>query len=292
MNLIHELTAYCDNAYQSYGRCTSCSHPSGHCSGGCRTCSEEVNYHRVGKRTDYDCQKFLYYYVCRYSWKYSSEIIYALDRINLARYPYFNILSLGCGGSPDLMAFEQLASRDCPIFYHGYDANPFWAPIHNEIAAYAEETENIQACFSEEDVFYALDAGMFQGNAYNVVILEYLLSHFPSREKSRMIDNLIDGLIREVLPDCPEESPFLLIINDIDHYQIRDHFDYLIERLLGSGYKVNYWKRHFTSRFKDFGDGSVQYGTCANQFDIPDYIKAEYDCAINCSSAQLIIELG
>ena len=84
MSLIETLTEYCDQVYCNMGPCVRCTHPSGRCSGGCKQCSEEVNYHRniSGCRSEYNCQKFLYYYVCRYSWKYCSEIIHALDVIN------------------------------------------------------------------------------------------------------------------------------------------------------------------------------------------------------------------
>ena len=122
MGLINTLTAYCETQFNQYGECQKCTHPSGKCSGNCLTCSEQINFHKGG-RSDYDCQKFVYYYVCRYSWKYCSEIMYALEQINLSAYPAYNILSIGCGGAPDLMALDEIrpAWDTTELFYKGYD---------------------------------------------------------------------------------------------------------------------------------------------------------------------------
>ena len=40
-------------------------------------------------------------------------MIYALRQLDLAQYPYFHILSLGCGGAPDLMAFDVDYQNKC-----------------------------------------------------------------------------------------------------------------------------------------------------------------------------------
>lgn len=50
-------------------------------------------------------------------------MIYALRQLDLAQYPYFHILSLGCGGAPDLMAFEYM-DYEQQISYYGVDKNP------------------------------------------------------------------------------------------------------------------------------------------------------------------------
>ena len=102
--LIDEIVDFCDNEYSSY-ECTGC-HKHHLCQQDCKNCLDDLHYHKNRIRTDYSCEHLLDYYVCRYSYKYCSEIIYALECVDLSRYPYFNILSLGCGGAPDLMAFD------------------------------------------------------------------------------------------------------------------------------------------------------------------------------------------
>ena len=86
-------------------------------------------------------------------------------------------------------------------------------------------------------------------------------------------------------------SPFLFIINDIDHYGVRPLFDILLNKLNNEGYRFSYQKGHFKYRGSDYNDGSVQYFSDQNKFLIPDEIKDEFNCAINCTSAQLIVEV-
>lgn len=290
MSLIENLTSFCSDVYKNYGECEHCSHPSGHCSGGCRKCSEEVNFHKKNGRTDYDCQKFMYYYVCRYSWKYCSEIIHLLDTINLDEYPEYRILSLGCGAAPDLMAFEEKNNNGKDILYRGYDINPYWAPIYHEIENYAEDA-SLDVRFFQKNIFDVINRQKASKKQYNVIVLEYLLSHFSSCEREELAEELFDGIIQFALTKRYPHSPFLIIINDIDHYEIRDTFDILITKLADNDYRCTYSKYHFKSRWKDFGDGSSQYASNLNCFSIPEKQKELFDCAITCSSAQLVIEV-
>lgn len=291
MSLLDTLTAYCADQFFKYGDCLQCSHPSGRCSGSCLNCSEEVNFHKTGGRTDYDCQKFMYYYVCRYSWKYCSEIMYALEQISLSDYPAYNILSVGCGGAPDLMAFEEIMSvLDMKnIFYKGYDVNPFWSPIHRAIEQYTLSTQYAYAELITKDIFDALRGGELVAHNYNIIVLEYLLSHFPPQNRANWANELFDGLLQNVLPNRLDKSPFLFLINDIDHFQVRDCFDVFLQKLKVAGYHGSYMRKHFRDR--DYNDGSTQYSTWNNRFPIPETMKENFDCAINCTSAQLIVEV-
>lgn len=293
-NLLNMLTRYCEKQFYDCKNCPNCTHPSGKCSGGCRECSEEVNYHKLGKRTDYDCQNFMYYYVCRYSWKYCSEMIYALRQIDHSLYPAFNILSVGCGGAPDLMAFEQMKlSRDTrAIFYKGYDMNPYWSPIHKVIRQYTSTTQHIEAEFINKNIFEVLRSGQPAVRHYNVIVLEYLLSHFPPAERAVLANMLFDGLIQNILPNRLAGSPFLFLVNDIDHPEVTIHFDKLLQKLYDNGYTVSSCTRkHFKKKDFDYCDESVQYPSDKNIFSIPDLVKDKFDCAIKCTSAQLIVEV-
>lgn len=296
MSLLDTLTTFCAGQFHVYGEwCKHCTHPSGECSGSCLKCSEEVNFHKPGGRTDYNCQKFMYYYVCRYSWKYCSEILYALEQINLTAYPDYKILSIGCGGAPDLMAFEQILSPSGTekIFYTGCDINPYWQPIHNEISQYAQLSPNITAKFIIGNIFNPDLFSELSTQCFNVITLEYLLSHFPNDDRENLSNQLFDKLINFVLPNQVNNSPFLFIINDIDNYNVRPYFESLIHRLENADYHLSILKRvHYKARNADYEDESQLYYTNQNKFDIPEEIKNEFNCAINCSSAQLILEVS
>lgn len=292
MSLIDTLTAFCENQYHSYGECKPCSHPSGKCSGGCRNCSEEVNYHRGNGRSDYNCQKFIYYYVCRYSWKYCSEMIYALESIDCRKYPEFHILSIGCGGAPDLTALGHIIKPGIPISYQGYDKNPYWQPVHTAIQQYMHSRGYCNITFQNRDIFEAFQErsqpvsydnyNPVVYRCYNMVVLEYLISHFPTEKRDIMTEKLFDGLIQCILPHRVNYSPFLIIINDIDHEDVIKYFDRLIQKLLNSGYHFTVLKRFF-KREKETNR--------KNRFEIPSNIKQIFNCAIKCTSAQMIVEV-
>ena len=125
--LLDTIVDFCDKKFTTLadkcGNCF-CTHPTGKCSGSCYDCLHQVheNFYDVTKRKKdeklmYDCPKMLYQYVCQFSYLYASEIEHALmeKKDYMKDYPYFHILSLGCGACADLMAFES--------FYHkeGFD---------------------------------------------------------------------------------------------------------------------------------------------------------------------------
>lgn len=291
--LVGTLVNRCAELYEASSDCEDdCTHPSGSCSGCCRECTEQVHWHRKNGRTDYDCQKLLYYYVCRYAWKYCSEIMYALETLDLEDYPSYNILSIGCGSAPDLMAFEQINRKDKKsIYYRGFDINPFWEAIHNEIENYILTCDDIEAKFTIRDIFDVIEKNNPTKRPYNVIILEYLISHLPSKNRAELVAQLFNGLIDKVIAARTPGTPFLIIINDIDHYSVRNLFDLIVDIIKGAGYHGTLDKKHFLMRKQDYGDGSERYASSSNKFYIPENIKDNFNCAIECSSAQLIIEL-
>lgn len=306
--------------YYTYGECgLRCNHPSGNCndsfirkqncrncsvnnalssekscSGCCLECSEEVHFGKSWRdkayRKEYDCQKLIYYYTCRYSWKYCSEIMYALEKVDLSKYGSYSVLSLGCGQSPDLMAFEQLNRRDGKnISYVGYDSNPFWETIHEEICTYCHNTNNMNCHFETIDVLEALQSS--SGGFANVIIMSYLLSSFVDTDREKMVNQLFDLLIEKVLT-FKGADPVLIILNDIDHRdKVRCFFDVLTKKLGEAGFHETMKKRHFKPREWDYHDGSILYENNSNKFYIPDGISNDFNCAIKCSSAQCIVEV-
>ena len=75
--LIDDLVEYCDEQYQSgeCGACTGKDRCVNECDGNCKLCLDDIHFYEQQRRTQYDCERLLYYYVCRYSYKYCSEII-------------------------------------------------------------------------------------------------------------------------------------------------------------------------------------------------------------------------
>lgn len=102
------------------------------CKHDCKECLDDIHYHNNSLRFDYSCRKILDYYVCRYSYRYCSEIRYALQEVELDKYSDLNILSLGCCGVADLMAFDEVCSEKTNEYY-SLDINEYWDTIRKQI---------------------------------------------------------------------------------------------------------------------------------------------------------------
>ena len=108
--LIHEIVKFCDKEYRKSDIkhiCSDCNHPT-ECSKSCKNCLEQIHYpskYPQGKK-DYDCENLINFYVCDYTNKYASEMLYLLRKSKrLQDIEKYHIISIGCGAAPDLMAF-------------------------------------------------------------------------------------------------------------------------------------------------------------------------------------------
>jgi len=124
---------------------------------------------------------------------------------------------------------------------------------------------------------------------YNVLIIQYLLSHLYNTNQISEINNLYDSIIENVIAKKCDDSPFLIIINDIDHRGGRDYFWPLYEKIKNAGYQTNVSAKCFKPEL--YLRDSSQYDSDVNKFVIEEDIKDFYKCAISCTSAQLIIEV-
>lgn len=126
--LIDDVVDFCNCNYRN----TCCpDYDDAECN--CKDYLDDIHFHRNLLRKNYDCERLWDFYLCRYSHKYCSEILYALEEcVDLNRYPFFHILSLGCGAAPDLMAFDYLNCEQ-DISYYGIDINNYLEKIHNFI---------------------------------------------------------------------------------------------------------------------------------------------------------------
>jgi hypothetical protein len=113
-------------------------------------------------------------------------------------------------------------------------------------------------------------------------------------DREEKIEFLFDEIIDKLIAKKPKDSPFLLIINDIDHKSwICDYFNLLVQKLRKRGLTFSYNKRHFTPREDGENAGSKLYASRANKFTslIPKEHREKYYAHASCSAAQLIIEV-
>jgi len=88
-----------------------------------------------GMPDNYDCRKKLSYYVLNYGPSYASEIYHYLRSSQILEYfvpqGVVNILSLGCGFAPDLVAIDKYVQDhdlQLQVNYTGVDGSDFWTP--------------------------------------------------------------------------------------------------------------------------------------------------------------------
>lgn len=287
------LIEHCQKTYDNScaGNCgINCNNRSS-CKGSCDTaggCLDQVHwYPKNGGRSDYNCEHLLQKYVLCFTDRYKAQIVDALRVINDSCYPYYCVLSIGCGGTPDLMAFEEWTNK--PIVYDGYDRNETWETLHGTIKGYTDIDPQITADLTQKDIFDVISRQDFPLHQYNVVVIQYLLSHLYNTKQEERIMELFDGLINKVLPKRCSNSPFLIIICDIDsRYKGRSKWFSLLDKLEQAQYHGNAFARsHYPTG--DLGEerwstcklspffGNIAYHYCQNE--------TEHD------AAQLIIEL-
>ena len=78
--LIDELVSFCDEEYQN-SECFPCSAKvmcERECGYNCKDCLDDIHFHHHTYRDEYNCERLLDYYICRYSYKYSKEILYLI----------------------------------------------------------------------------------------------------------------------------------------------------------------------------------------------------------------------
>lgn len=286
--LIDDVIEFCNLEYQNEDciQCNSKIMCDMSCNG-CKQCLDDIHYHYNKYRDFYDCEKLLDYYVCRYSYKYCSEIIYALDELDLSEYPYFHILSLGCGAAPDLMAFDYMGYKQ-KISYCGFDKNTCLEKIHDFIE---DSYWNGKVRFHRNvDVLT-----YFENHALekcNVLVIQYLISFFYNDIGAIGLKKWFEQLANNIVKYKPQNSPMLIIINDVDSVNTgRDAFPLFVNEIEKVGLNIVLEVR---KRFKNhnYYENSEQYETKRNVFDIPEKFISNYCVAITCESAQLILEVN
>lgn len=294
--LIDKVVEYCNDKYSSEDlscMCEDCNHHD--CPGSCKGCLEQIHYpHRVpnGKK-DYDCPNLVDFYVCDYTFKYASEILYLLRKSEaISSIQKYHIMSMGCGACPDLMAFERYVKEtdeNKTISYIGVDKNKLWKPVHTLINSYRNDIVK-KTRFIYEDAIEFFDENMI--NSTNVLVLQYVISHFYNTGQINEIDDFFDNLIKSIVYHKDNGIPFVIIINDVNsNNRGRDFFVDFCSKLSDSELHVTYQKYYFDYYIQnDYQRYGERHDSNRILFEIPDGFE-QYEPWTRCSSAQLIIEV-
>ena len=295
-SLFKTVIDYCHSRYLS-GNCDDCDHsdgcPGNPC-GNCKQCLEEVHYpyRYQNGRKDYECNRMMDFYVCDYTAKYASEMLYlmrksaAMDEIE-----DYHILSIGCGACPDLMALERYCherSATKAVSYLGIDINERWKTIHEAIASYKSTTiKKVQFEYLDAvtDEITISDA--------NVIVLQYIISHFYNNGQISQINNFFQKLIDAIISHKQKDVPMVILINDVNSINRgRDYFSDLVKKLRESDFHGAFGKYYFDYNIVN---QAQRYGTKHESreilFDLPRGFERIYQSWHDCSSAQLLIEV-
>ena len=272
------------------GKCENCDNPDG-CSGSCVTCLEQVHwYPDNGGRSDYTCELLLLKYILNFTDRYKNQVLSIDSDIDLARYPRYDIFSIGCGATPDLMAFEEMTiGSGKPIYYKGYDKNSLWRPIHELIEKYTKKQDYIDASLWQRDIFDVFSEGKPRNHKYNIVIIQYLISHLFNTDQDGQIIALYDYILDNILKRSSPDTPFLIAIFDIDSMNKgRNQWYLLLDKLEQKGYRGNAFARSFYPN-GDLGIERWSKNKLSKNFGNIVYHYQQNDSDHDC--AQLVIEL-
>ena len=294
--LIDTVIDYSDNAYQK-SKCNQCNHKIG-CpgNGDCQKCLDEIHFpneHPNGKKS-YDCHRLINFYVCKYSYKYASEILYLLkEKSSIKDIKEYNIMSIGCGPCPDLMAFETYckeSGENKKIHYYGVDINTKWMPIHNVIREKHSGLFIKDIKFEYEDAIKVSNEKRIEN--INVLILQYMISYLYNTNQINQIDEFFSNIIENVIMHRNSEEPFIIILNDVNSkYRGREYFECLLEKLKRYGFHGVQCPCYFDHNIKH---EKQKYGQKHVSTSILYPIKKGmeiYNLPEHCSGAQMLIEV-
>lgn len=271
-------------------RCKQCNHPAAECSGDCGDCLYQIHFKPNDEeaRHLYNCKNLTNFYVCRYSAKYASELIYALRKCTpLKNASVIKVLSIGCGPCTDLFALDYLNNigefTNNSISYVGVDLlKDQWGLIHEQIKDYMFPNA---VKYFYKDASSLLDTIIGWNGSPNLIILQYFFSDFHKNAGRQQVIEFIDKLVNYINKKCAKT---FIIINDVNLYCAkgggRDYFDYFCYKLKPTQHlKMHFDNIHRPNHY-DYGE---EYPDNEIFFDIDKFDV--YDPFDSCASAQMLM---
>jgi hypothetical protein len=268
-------------------KCTQCNND---CPGDCESCLEAIHFNKTNRR--YDCPNLVYYYVCKYIHKYSSEIDHLFASLkSLRTFTEYSVISIGCGPCTELAGLYNYLSRTSsgrPVSYVGFELNYLWQPVHNEIdAVLANSPFPVTTRFIYGDAIKLvrrLNKDQIEWRP-NLLILQYVISDLVKSRAS--VPAFLDSLHEQVVRFMPENS--YIIFNDINHFSASDNFE-RFERIISREYETWVHRAHYKNPWKKTAQYGVERSSNLLTSSIPPAIMSAYNPWTRCTSAQMVIK--
>lgn len=290
--LIDTIINYCHKKYQNKENCLDCTYKK-HCHGRCDRCLHYIHTPAAAPAPrQYDCPNMANFYVCKYSYRYMSELVYALGQVkDLEDKEFLRVMSVGCGPCTDLFALDYLNENGIFKFetleYQGVDlAQNVWEEIHKQIPKYNPSKYHLE--FFYQDVTEFIDTIIKVKWVPDLIIFQYVFSDMQKHCESEKLKSFISKIAQFINVDMSENT--YIILNDINLTTAmgggREHFDKLLAQISQTQFR----RYHFNNSNRD---RHYNYGDEYNQNDLvlknPAFLRS-YEPYTSCASAQLIIK--
>lgn len=301
--LIDYILNNCNDRYVGHDfstTCTDCTCGT-FCEHSCEKCLHYIHSpHKAPPNypdRKYDCSNMADMYTCKYSYRYTSEMIYALKRLNDARSKKeLKVLSFGCGPCTDLMALDYLREKRIysyeKLSYRGVDySRDVWKLVHQDIKDY--NNEHVTAKFFYEDACILMDKISSGTWIPDIITFQYVLSDMQ-KHTGKNATNAFIGRLATFINDHMASGSYV-VLNDanfgIDYGGGREYFDRLFNRIHYADMRKGRFhndNRSFTYPYGEDSDGEFLYNK--NIFKWNKEWENRYTPFDTCASAQMIIK--
>lgn len=290
--LIDTITLFCHEQYENKEHCPDCTYNE-HCPGRCDRCLHYIHTPKAAPAPrKYDCPNMANFYTCKYSFKYMSELAYALTLVrDLKNKKHLKVMSVGCGPCTDLFALDFLREKKEfqfeTIEYRGIDsAKKVWRKIHEQIEIYNSKKYKVH--FYYRDVTELIDTITEKQWIPDLIIFQYVFSDMEKHCPTEKLQSFISKIAQFINTKMSKNT--YIILNDINLTTAfgggLEHFDELLALIP----EVEFRKYHFNNSNKpthyEYGDEHIQnYLVRKNPSNLE-----SYEPYTSCASAQLIIK--
>lgn len=284
--------------------CEDCSYMK-YCPQSCEKCLDYIHNPShapagSGKRK-YDCTHMADVYTCKYSCRYTSEIVHALKRCeDIKKVKNLRVLSFGCGPCTDLFAIDYLRKESVLTYntleYRGVDySEDVWKHVHKDVSEFNNNHRRIR--FYYEDMCKIINIIAAGSWMPDLIVFQYVFSDMEKHTDTEAIKGFISTFSRFYNEKIPPNT--YIIINDVNlgtrYGGGREHFDEMLCKLddvvARKGRFCNdnaSYSNYYTRGYPYGNDSDGEFPSNMNFFDWKSWKK--YSPFDTCASAQMLIK--
>ena len=244
-----------------------------------------LNHIHFDHELDYSCEKVIKYYFGRYIARYSSEIAYTLKLLKetLRNKTECNLLSLGCGSSPELFAFNDLFPN-IKFNYFGIDRNQRWDIIH----VIANMQFNGNTHYTCNDIFAMLNTPSVPNRTldYDFVFMQYLISTLLYTNDREVVTTLLSQLKSRIFKRLKNNSYVILCDINNGTYFV-DFIDHAITNGIFDDFEIDLYT--FPSSRNRYITSVKQFASAKIIYQVNKEIVDTYGTSLECNAAIYIM---